>query len=560
MNRYVARLLALLMVPVFAFAATTSAEAVQWGSTTAQWSVQGSNDDQTGIDDSQGLGGWTMKCNGSATYSSSNVSDLNIAGRVVCDVVVHQWNDPGPGELTDNMITMDYRGRNSRTEAECGILATSRNDILVTSAYAGFQAADPDCLIQEVCVTVYANDPGVFARHDFYRLDDKCVNVNLGEPPTSPENQCPYGNVKVANMQPVSGTNSYAGYFGKKVTISLELVPPGNQYHVANTPYRGWGYDAREFTGSMPKTVTWKGGSTDVANGSKWESPNDWASSDIGPGNLSSVGGEPKGIWIWIRKFDQAAGQSPGNGLYSDPQTPIQPLALAHKDYAGKGPLNGWGVNDPKNCHFYIGPKFWDDPNSTLDEPFGTPAVPIETNPGTEEPPEEELEPEPPLPEPGRCEFSFLEPSTWLTGGICELVKAMSTLINAVVGLPGKIWTAFKDGLFDLFVPADGYLDGKIEEFQAALAGSTIGNYIDVFEGLTPSGGSGCQGPSFRLNPFGSGGAASYPMSACDGAMATLAGSARLIIGISVTMGAAFASVRILGRSLGWNPGIGGDQ
>jgi hypothetical protein len=109
------------------------------------------------------------------------------------------------------------------------------------------------------------------------------------------------------------------------------------------------------------------------------------------------------------------------------------------------------------------------------------------------------------------------------------------------------------------FVPSTGYLDGKVNGLKTSMEGTTVHNYWNVFKSMSPAGSSGCEGPAFDVgSPFGSDSAVSYPMSACGGAAASLAATSRLILTIAISLGAGFACLRILGRSIGWDPGIGG--
>lgn len=220
------------------------------------------------------------------------------------------------------------------------------------------------------------------------------------------------------------------------------------------------------------------------------------------------------------------------------------------------------GVTDSSRCAYYWGEKFWDDgvEGEGADEPIsavsdGSPSP----GEGTPEPPVLDPVPEP---EPG-CEFSLSDPSSWLSGGMCSLVglfaKALGILgqiLSAIVGLPA----ALLEGLIGLFVPEEGFIEGKIDQVSDAFDDTTVGNYLGAVTNISVPSAAGCEGPAVTINPYGSGPGAQYPMSACDGAMASAAATSRLILGISLGLGGGLVCLRILGRSFGWDPVIGGKE
>lgn len=178
--------------------------------------------------------------------------------------------------------------------------------------------------------------------------------------------------------------------------------------------------------------------------------------------------------------------------------------------------------------------------------------IPVIEEPEVPPDPEDPGVDEPPVPDD--------EPGFW--GAILSLLKALISLIakvlTAIGGLAAAIVKGITQAIKDLFIPKDGFFENKIDGLEDAADGTKIGNMLDAFRDLQPSSATGCEGPAFSVPVFGSGGEPSHPMSACTGPMSTLAGTSRLILTISISVGAALACIRVLGRGFGWDPGLGG--
>lgn len=548
MRKLFARLLVLLVVPVVAFAQADAASAAVSYGAAAKWAVSQTQKEAQGIELAMGEG-WTVACNGTGAYKSDN-NRLSIVGKIACDVDVWLWNDPEPGDLTDPSITIGYTGVVENTQDPCTYnSAPITGEFLSTQSYETVTVSTR-CVVSEVCVDAYVRDPGNLARHDFYMLDRACASADLGPLPQS-FSECPYGTPVVASAYPVPDPNSgnHARHFeGKFIT-----APDGSTLATPGTYWKSWRFFARTPSASGGPDLTsggiWRQENTteSVTAGTTWPGPDYWRNRDAaGAGNAYQAPTlQPYGVWVYIRSSD----------FTTKPPGLPRGVGSGGADY---NTTTDWGINDPANCVFYFGPKFRNDPTSDTDEPQGPLNSTGNPTPPETEPPD--LEPVPPVTEGDECDFSFSDPTTWVSAGICKLVELIRELIDKVKDLPAAIWRAFRDGLEALFVPSDGFMDGKIEELAESFADSTLGNYLEVFESMVPSGGSGCEGPPVRIAGYGMDSGTMYPFSACSGAVSTLAATSRLILTVSVGLAAGFACVRILGRSLGWNPGIGGDQ
>lgn len=231
-------------------------------------------------------------------------------------------------------------------------------------------------------------------------------------------------------------------------------------------------------------------------------------------------------------------------------------------------PTQGFlGVTDPSVCSFYFGEDIADGVPSTAgpaasDDPagdvgIGEPAAGGEDPPNTTEPDDDST-----VPTGGGCNFSLGDPDSWLSGGMCAVVgllgQALKLLGKVVDGVLG-IASAILDGLADLFVPSDGYLDGKVSaltgDWQDTKPGATVTAFTDQTFDLT--GASGCGGIPMQVDLPGGVQIDENIGEACSGTMATVASVVKLVSSLLLVVFGGLAVLRALGSGFGWDPGIG---
>jgi hypothetical protein len=159
----------------------------------------------------------------------------------------------------------------------------------------------------------------------------------------------------------------------------------------------------------------------------------------------------------------------------------------------------------------------------------------------------------------GDCDFSFTDPASWASGGICALVGLVQRLIAAVKGLPGQIVA----GIAGLFVPSDGYLSDRADalntEWQASSPGAVMdagATTISTVAALDIPAGD-CHGVAFPQIPELGLTETTYPLDSCTGPLHTFAAFVRPFLTLMLYLGAVLASVRIVGASFGLNLTIG---
>lgn len=203
----------------------------------------------------------------------------------------------------------------------------------------------------------------------------------------------------------------------------------------------------------------------------------------------------------------------------------------------------------PDQCRFYYGEKLADVPGTTDDDPLAPLAVPGGPG-GSTEPPDTTPEP---VPDGDKCEFSFTNPTTWVSSGICQLVRLIGSLIQEVTELPGKIAGAFGA----LFIPDDGFFEDKGEQLATAWDDTAPGAWVGAIKDQSidvPSG--GCNG--LHVEWTVSGKTSSFDLlKACDGFMATAASVVKIAATGFLVLFGALGCVRAVGSGFGWNPGVG---
>lgn len=254
------------------------------------------------------------------------------------------------------------------------------------------------------------------------------------------------------------------------------------------------------------------------------------------------------------------------NGTISDSQgAGPAPLTLPQDNPSGTA-----GLTRPSRCMWYQGSKVAATAGDSYDEPTGPISGTLPEPPGTTEP--VVTDPEPVAPE-SSCDFSFSDPSSWASGGICALVRLIGNLLDATVSLLGSILGAI-GGLVDdllggladmfqaLFVPDQALMQQKIEQVKDAWSetppGVVVGELASVPGMLTAPSSLGCAGPSMTLDlPMSDEAYTWNPLSTCEPGRAQLASIVRIALQLAVAVGGFLAGVRILGAAFGVDASLG---
>lgn len=284
---------------------------------------------------------------------------------------------------------------------------------------------DPGCAINQVCLTwtMHAKfwpDAGPYTG---------CSTLNMGAPPT-----------------PVEGPATCA-----------EGTFPGAYFEVNVTPGDGYTYEQGHVqhthtAGGAPAGTAYRVYIVEkrISDGALAYLGNDGGNFNNPPGDIVKRDGAFEtwpdsgytvvGVGVWAVTLD---GQ-PTN-LSGTPMSAVDPLG-------GTGAI---GRTDPAKCTFYWGEKIVNNPLSTMDEPKGALATGPVTSP-TDDPAPDTADPSP---SGDGCGFSITDPSSWASGGICQLVGLVRDLIRAIGKLPADIASAIMTGLSNLlqllFVPED---------------------------------------------------------------------------------------------------------
>jgi hypothetical protein len=422
-----------------------------------------------------------------------------------------------------------------------------------------------DAEVFEVCVSMQAADFGNES------VDYGCVPLNMGPPPTvvPDTGQCAYGHPVLASLYNVMGTGTTWGQHHSRMTKLEFAGAPAVGTAPGLAPgevWKNWRYTSRVVGGGgMPGADIWRSGPTYISNnGERWTSDTTWSARDSpGAGNAQpndTALREPFGIWIYAVDANTSSTHVPG--------MPRQVGNGPDHEYA---PTADWGRNDPASCVFYIGPDFLtgDDPQAPgvpTDEPW----VGLgETPPPPAPPVPPVLDPvAPPVSDDEACHFSWSDPASWLSGGMCAAVGLLSGIwstlgevAKTLLGLPAKIGRFILDGLGaildGLFVPDSGFMNSQYRDIEDEWEQTTPWRFMDAITDMTPGTVSGCGGVPLNLNLPGGVAVSEQIGAACSGPMASTAAIIRTVLSALIVVSGAFACLRALGAGLGWNPGVG---
>lgn len=290
-----------------------------------------------------------------------------------------------------------------------------------------------DCQPTQLCIRVTESGaPG----NEGYR--EECVDVDFT--PAEQADTCEYGNPLYTT---VYDTPSLSSSIDRHITVTfVEALGDGRTITTQVSALGLYAVTQTESNTSDPDYPYATGYGTSTANGA---TRTEWTS-------LSTVHG-----WTLYQPNPSPA------------VTGVQIVSFANstKFGAAAGPQGNIGITDPATCRFWFGPKIRpDDPDSTLDDPFGQVGSENPAGPGDEEPPVIEAPPDP-------IGTPVDEPTFW--GWILELLRQV---LGAVLGIPAAIL----GGLASLFIPDPGAwgADALVDQLKAKPPFSLLGPMGDT--------------------------------------------------------------------------------
>lgn len=501
---------------------------------------------------------WAAKCN-----TGFNVSSW---------VASFQFNgvDLGAGEpCSVETAAFEYDGHPTHS---------GQSDALAGSVAGGVPAAS-DCGVTELCMWAKAGwhlgiDNGE-PRHK------KCVEFHLGHPPDpAPGEEPPQACGDAIIAKPVFKGDPYIGdYPGPAGTRRLQWVqdvevsitggasPPAGGFALyavyspatstdnrinTNPSTVGSQYttSSAELVGPVPFIVLIR----ELIDAPVGVVTDALLTVPLGASIQKSGSAEPSVMWEVV-----------GFGVYAIPESSTVDRPKYRPPWHSGAPNGRVGKTSAADCAFYWGEKLVEnsEPSESRDDPLGgvsAPEPPEDPDP-IEEPSEE--------PEPyGSCEFSFLDPGSWATGGICELVRGIRQLIGTVAGMVNALLSGLSALFVTLFVPSPGHISSAISDVREAWSGTAP---VEIAESVAeiptlvavPSS-SGCEGPTlgFDLGTLG-GEFEVNPLSYCRPEIGQIRSIAYVGMQAGIWLGAVLMAVRLLGSALGYNVnsfGRGGDD
>ena len=533
------RLVALLLVPWVIVASGSTAEAAyKVGQTaTAQWQAQ--ND----------FGG-NVDCSITG-YFVNNSGDVYVKGTLKCstgfNIKSAHVTVTAKGETCS--LTKDF-GEQDGVESTSGTLT---NGIPGPVNPAG-------CVVTEACYEIdYQTHGGVWLNYEM----SGCVPWALGSPPEttgSVPDSCRWGKPQVPVVHPKNtDMNHWHGgstYFDRDVTVTVEGRRPPEVPGPLGTK-QWYAYVVVEKTDGTGRNTIKTG---------------EWGAKSF-PGE--SIGSHTGHVQLNKTNATGPLLEVIGVGvLFADPVEPNAGYDTnSTSSYVGTG-TGILGKNKPEACVFYWGKKLGTTPNDDYDEPM---PLPIDGAGGVSDDPDPVYEtPAPPDSDPGCGEFSLFDASTWASGGICVLVKAvmwlgelLGAVLRSILGVLNGIVQAILDGLMALFVPTDGAMEAQVDALTDSLDSTPYSQWESSFDSAFTAGGSapsvggvaftgGCQGPAVTWDKLGDAGLDStiHPLDACGGVMADAAYWSRLLLTVAVGLAGGLKMIGMLANALGLNRGV----
>jgi hypothetical protein len=108
------------------------------------------------------------------------------------------------------------------------------------------------------------------------------------------------------------------------------------------------------------------------------------------------------------------------------------------------------------------------------------------------------------------------------------------------------------------FVPRPSQVSDNVTEARTAWSGTLPGAWVGALGGLvfTNPGSYGCDGPHVQVD-FYRQSVDTYPLKACDGAVASAASVCKLFLTATIIVFGAMGCIKALGSGFGWSPGGG---
>ena len=456
MNRVLIRFLTMMLLPVLIFSTGETARAAT-GAVSVFTFEPGTNSHDFGSSRDCSLSAYfervgaadpTIEIRDFSCSTGFNVSSLNIgftASGTSCSFAGYVGQMDGTGIQTASM-----------------------------GAAAGY--SDADCNVTSLCW-----DAQVDYHSNPWTDDDQsaCQPIGLGVPPevSSGLEGCPDG-VPAGAMTANFTTASWPGapYRDLNWSVTLDAQPvmipfrvviwyTSNgvlEHHVTDIQYAGPG---NGLVKSGKVGPSWDGGQTLVVKGVQ----------------LVIFGAAMNGSDEW--------GNVGNNGAW-DYNVPI--ITGPPDTYMG-------GANWPERCSFYFGTKIGNTANDGHDEPGGEMTGPAPGGGGPSEPPVTNTPAPAPAEASGCGDFSWSDPASWASAGICMLVKLayrivdlLGSVLGVLAGLVGQVGALLET----LFVPSASSwgFDGLYDQFEARPPGSvlvSIGDGMSGFIGGYSAGGCG---------------------------------------------------------------------
>jgi hypothetical protein len=111
------------------------------------------------------------------------------------------------------------------------------------------------------------------------------------------------------------------------------------------------------------------------------------------------------------------------------------------------------------------------------------------------------------------------------------------------------------------FVPQVSSMQSLSTRVTTAVGASAPGQWVGAVDGLRSGlnvSEAGCRGPFIPFVKLEGGGF--YPLDACSGVMAQIAGITKTVLTVVISLFGGLACLRALGSGLGWSPGVGSDS
>jgi len=478
-----------------------------------------------------------LDCEGAAAYRLvvDTVNALYVRASIDCILRVPFARDPDPGDMHDEWNKIEFKGVSNGTGEPCGAseIRYDGTDWLSPTAYELLLNWN-DCEISEVCVDWEATSGSVFPDTEYAASD--CQDLDMGAIPDENDaaESCEYGHPADVTLNEFERVGTGLFYWD-----ALLLMHDDRD---ASVPWTIKGMNTTEAVTFGVTTSPSSPASPGQWGGNLW----DFDAENYGSNTAQDGNKEPLGAWVFAGNDFTEASRS-GLGL-----TPIT-VAGSTQFVPGQSVV--------EECIFWFGPKVWDDPTSTEDEPYGPLDGSTIVDPPSNEP--TDVTPTPPD-TTDDCSFDVGDPSTWLEGGMCAVVGilkgiwgTLKAILSAFTGLAGAIASAILDGLGALFIPSPGFMDGAFNDVKDSWADTPP---MIVSDGLTEvttaatsvNPGSSCEGPAYTFTePVNHSVVTLHPFAACSGGMAQLALIVHTALTIGAYIGAYATGLRIISHVFG---------